>query len=184
MESTTQIFLEITLESGALVSGETVVGGYENRIDIESFSFSTGAKKNALKDLQGGGVTSNIDIDRVTVTKVFDRASLLLAGVLKRHEKFVEAKISVDQQYIDPEWPGKERNEILIMYLKSGYIADIKMQTSEGNAAAAIKETITLSFHNCTIYYYAEDRNNKGKLGDDYRWEPVIFETERDLQGA
>lgn len=183
MESTTQIFLEITLESGAKVAGESTIGGYENRIGIDSFQFDAKAKKDTLKDLQGG-VSANLDVDHVTVTKVFDRASLMLAGVLNRHEKFTEAKISVDQQYIDPEWTGKERNEILIMYLYTGYVADIKMQTGEGSAGAAVKETITLSFHNCTIYYYAEDRSRSGKLGDDYRWEPVIFQTDREVQGA
>ncbi|MEO8080314.1 MAG: type VI secretion system tube protein Hcp [Caldimonas sp.] len=181
MESTTQIYFELTLESGSVKLGEAAAGGYEQRIDIDSFQFQAGAKKQTLKDVQSG-VVGNLDFERVTISKVFDRASLLLTGVLGRHERFVEAKISVDQQYVDPDWVGKERNEILIIYLRTGYVADIKLRTSEGSTGASIKEDITLSFENCLIYYYAEDRGRSGKLGDDYRWEPCIFETTREVQ--
>ena len=186
MESTTQIYLELMLETGALLQGEARAGGYENRIDIEGFEFSASAKKQSLKDLQKEGAVANLDFERVTVSKVFDRASLLLAGVLSRHERFREAKIAVDQQYIDPEWIGKVRNEILIIYLYAGYIADIKLRTSEGNVGASIKEDITLSFHNCTIYYYAYsgDRTKTGELGEDYRQETWTFQTQREEQGA
>ena len=179
MESTTQFYLELTLENGNPVAGETSAGGYENRIDIDGFQFAASADKQALKDLEKGDVVSNLDCDRVTVSKVFDRSSLLLAGVLSRHERFLEAKIAVDQQFIDPDWVGKERNEILIILLKSGYIADIKLRTSEGNVGASIKEDITLSFHDCVIHYWAEDRANAGKLGDDYRWDISTFQTDR-----
>lgn len=183
MESTTQIYLEITLENGRDVAGETSAGGYEKRIDIDSFQFHASAKQQSLKDVQKG-VVSNLDFDRVEISKVFDRSSLLLAGALLRHDKFREAKISVDQQYVDPEWTGKERNEILIMYLYNGYIADIKLRTSEISFGASIKEDITLSFHNCTIYYYAEDRSKTGTLGDDYRWDTCTFQTLREEQDA
>ena len=185
MESTTQIYLEMTLEKGGGVLGESGAGGYENRIDIDGFQFGASAKKQSLKDIQKGNVVANLDFERVTVSKVFDRSSLLLAGVLSRHDRFSEVKIAVDQQYVDPDWAGKVRNEILIVYLYAGYIADIKFRTSEGGkSGASIKEDITLSFHNCTIYYYAYDgdRSTAGKLGSDYRQETWTFQTDRKIQ--
>ena len=66
------------------------------------------------------------------VTKVFDRASLPLAGMLNRHEKFTEAKISVDQQFVEGDGEDKIRNEVLVIYLYNGYVADIKLRTTEG----------------------------------------------------
>jgi type VI protein secretion system component Hcp len=183
MDSTTQIYFEITLEEDGRVLGEAAAGGYESRIDIEGFQFHASAHKQALQDVREG-VVSNLEYHRLSMSKVFDRSSLQLAGVLKGQKKFKEVKISVDQQYIDPKWTGKARNEILIMYLYDGYIADIKLRTSEGNVGASIKEDITMSFENCTIYYYAEDRGDVGRLGDDYRWEPCIFETRRKPQNA
>lgn len=184
METTTQIYLQVTLESGAIVKGESTAGGYETRIDIDNFAFNVNALKQSLAEATGGDVKSNIEFGVVIVTKVFDRASLQLAGVMRRRERILEAKIAVDQQFIDVDWSGKARNEILILYLYGGYIADIQVQTSEGDKGAQIKETIQISYANFRVEYYAEDRGNAGKLLDDYRWEPCIYETTRPVQGA
>jgi type VI protein secretion system component Hcp len=185
MDSTTQIYLQMTLESGLLVFGESEAGGYESRIDIDSFEFRARAKKQSLKDVEKGSISANLDFNELTVNKVFDRSSLLLAGVLARHERFQDVKIAVDQQYIDKS-VVKERNETVIIHLTSGYIADIKFRTSEGEKSASIKEVITLSFHNISILYYAYDGIEKSggkKLGDDYRTQPWPFATHRDEQG-
>jgi len=183
MESTTQIYMEISLDTGSLLSGDTMASGYENRIDINSFRLHGRAQKSTLKEIEGG-VKANLNFNRVAIEKVFDRSSLLLGGMLNRKEKFTEAKISIDQQYIDPKWVGKINNESLIIYLYSGYVADIKFRTSEANAGASITEEVSLSFYKCSVYYYAEDRDRKGKLGDDYRWEPCIFEMQGKEQGS
>jgi type VI protein secretion system component Hcp len=185
MDSTTQIYLQMTLESGLLVFGESSAGGYESRIDLDSFEFHASAKKQSLKEVQKDDVSANLDFNQLTISKVFDRSSLLLAGVLNRHERFKEVKIAVDQQYIHSA-VGKERNETLIINLKSGYIADFQLRTSEGEKSASIKERITLSFHNISIRYYAYDglETTGGKqLGSDYRMETWPFETQRDEQG-
>jgi len=50
MESTTQIYLEITPESGNLL-GESKAGGYETRIDIDSFNWKIDAKNDTVKGL-------------------------------------------------------------------------------------------------------------------------------------
>lgn len=184
METTTQIYLQIAPERGGYVLGESVAGGYENRIDIDSFDFSAKAMKQSLKEALTGDVKSNLAFKTVTVNKVFDRSSLQLAGAMKRREKFREAKIAVDQQYIDPEWSGKARNEILILYLYGGYIADMKLQTSDSGSGAQIKEIVELSFLNFRVEYYAEDRGNAGRLVDDYRWDACIYETSRTEQGT
>jgi type VI protein secretion system component Hcp len=182
MDTTTQIYLQIMLERGGYIEGDTEAGGYENRIDIEDFQFTAKAGKLSLKDLENKGVRNNLDISVVSISKFFDRASLQLAGVMKRRERFTEAKIAVDQQYINPDWAGKVRNEVLILYLYQGYVADIKFRTSEANAGAQIKEDIELSFHDFRIEYYAEDRGNAGRLVQDYRWEPCIYQTSRPEQ--
>ena len=43
METTTQIYLEITPESGQLL-GEAMAEGYETGVDIEGFDLTVGAK--------------------------------------------------------------------------------------------------------------------------------------------
>jgi type VI protein secretion system component Hcp len=183
METTTQIYLELTFENGA-IKGESPAGGYEKRIDVDSFSFNASAEKQSLQDVDGKTVRNNLEFDRVSISKVFDRASLQLAAAMNGRKKFTEAKLAVDQQYVDPDWEGKVRNEILILYLYDGYIADIKFRTSEGNVGAQIKEDIELSFQNFRVVYYAEDRNKKGLIVDDYRTEAHIYETSREVQQA
>jgi type VI protein secretion system component Hcp len=185
METTTQIYLQITLDDGREIEGEAKAGGYENRIDIDSFSFKASAKKQLLKDVQGKDVKANLDFHSVSISKVFDRASLQLASLMNKAEKderrFKEAKIAVDQQFIDPEWTGKERNEILIFYLYEGYVESIKLRTSESGAGASLKEDIELTFRGFEIDYYAEDRES-GKLAGDYRWQWHGFRRDPDTQ--
>jgi len=90
--------------------------------------------------------------------------------MLNRHEKFTEAKISVDQQFVEGDGEDKIRNEVLVIYLYNGYVADIKLRTTEGKQGASIKEDIELSFHRFSIDYYAYEGDPKsGRIGDDYR---------------
>lgn len=178
MESTTQIYLEITTENGPLL-GESKAGGYESRVDIDGFNFSVGSgTKGSVKDVKNRSAVGSLDFDRISIEKVFDRSSLLFAGLLRRHEKFSEAKISVDQQFVRSEDEDKVRNEVLVIHLYSGYVADIKLRTSEGNKGASIKESIDLSFHRFDVDYWGYDVNLKsGALGDDYRLKYMGFKS-------
>jgi len=182
MESTTQIYLMITPERGAVkdVRGEAMAGGYETRIDITSFDLGFRAKENTVKGAQKPDVVGNLDWDSITISKVFDDASLSLAGMLSRHASFEEAKIAVDQQYVESEGE-KERNEVLIISLRSGRVADYSLRTSEGKQGASMIETVELSFHKFSITYYAYE-GEKGKLGGDYRLGRAYFESHRDEQ--
>lgn len=189
METTTQIYLTITMDDGTSISGESMAGGYEGRIDIDSFDFTVTSKAQSLKEASGFEVLKNLDFDPVSVAKVFDRSSLQLARAVKDRRNFKEAKISVDQQYVNPEWSGKRANEILILTLYNGYITDFTLRTSDASSGAEIRETLKLSFHNYEILYYAEARGetesaNVGRLLDDWRWEPWVYKTSRKEQDA
>ena len=188
METTTQIYLQITMEGGTVIDGESVAGGYEGRIDIDSFTFNAKAKKESLKDIEKG-VKANIDFKTISFSKVFDRATLHLASVMQgtggaKRKKFTEAVISIDQQYVSGERVGKHRNEIVIFTMYDGYIAQVKLRNTEAGAGASIKDDVELSFHNFDFTYYAEDRNAKGKLDDPSNWRPLPFfyQTEREVQ--
>jgi type VI protein secretion system component Hcp len=117
MDTTTQIYLQIKPKKGT-VTGEASAEGYEGRIDIESFSFNAKAKTDSLDGISekkikaslDGKSLHNLDVNRVTLSKVFDKSSLQLAGMLKGRavggneregDRFEYAEISVDQQYIE-----------------------------------------------------------------------------------
>jgi len=81
VESTTQIFLrvQITDAEDDFVRGESLAVGYDDRIQIDSFSFGMEAKLQAPR----AGKGANIDLNQVQVTKFFDRSSTTLAGLLQ-----------------------------------------------------------------------------------------------------
>jgi type VI protein secretion system component Hcp len=185
MDSTTKIYLEMTLEDGSSGLGVAEAAGYQRRIDIDSFQFGVSAKKQSVKDGKNKDVSGNLQFDLFSFSKVFDRATLELGKVLNSHTRFKEVLIAVDQQL---SVGGADRNEILFITLEKGYIADIKMRTSDGGkAGVSIKDDVTLSFQNCTISYYAYagSRDTKGeKLGDDYRLDNThIFQYVESAQG-
>ena len=194
MDTTTQIYLQITPKKGT-VFGEARAEGYEGRIDIEGFSFNAKAKADSLDGVSAkkvelaretsregkGKSLHNLDLKRVTVSKVFDRASLQLARMLKGRaiggseregDRFELAKIAVDQQYIE-SYSGTESvkyaNEILIVNLHDGCISNISLRASEAGAGAQILEEIELAFHDFEIVYYAENRSEKGLLQETWR---------------
>jgi len=184
MESTTQIYLEITPEDDSALLGQAIAGGYEQRIDIDSFQFAIDVNQNTIKGIQQNAGVPNLKFDTVTVVKKFDNASLPIAGMLAGKKKFTEAKIAVDQQYVEDT---KYRNEVLVLTLKSGYVAEITLRTSEGKAGAtSIVEDIKLQFHNFEVVYWGYSGSyvdspeaGSGKLGDDYRDRAETFATDR-----
>ena len=198
METTTQIYLKITLAGGGTIKGDSSAAGYEDQIDIDNFSFSVSAKPQAVKGAGAKQIEANLDFETVSISKVLDRASLQLAMVMgdndtsegagtgRKRKSFKEATISVDQQYVQFERTGKHRNEVVIFSLYDGYIVKTALRTSESGAGASIREDIELSFHNFEITYYAEQRDEEGIQQDRSNWRPLGygFKTEREVQKA
>jgi type VI protein secretion system component Hcp len=182
MESTTQIFLLVqeTEDEGSFVRGESMVGGYAKRVQIDSFSFGADAKVQAVhKSPQKG--SSNLDFNPVQVTKVFDRASMRLAALLKDRKQLYEVRITVDQQLEDYEDKvGKAQNAIIVFHLMNARLVDLKLDVSEDKVSATIKETLSFTFKNFSVeYYYKGTKDNKKS---DYRDTWVGFQTEYDVQ--
>jgi type VI protein secretion system component Hcp len=187
MDSTTKIYLNMTLEKGEIF-GEAGAGGYKDRIDIDTFRFAAKAKKQSLKDVDNKNVSGNLQFETFTFSKVFDRSSLHMANALREHKRFESVLVAVDQQLVDQSLGSPERNEILFITLESGYIANITMQTNDGGkSGSSIKENVTLAFKKCRISYYAYagSRVAAGKiLGNDYRLDNThIFESTDTEQG-
>ena len=182
MESTTQIFLKVQFSEDErdFVKGEGRVGGYADRIQIESFDFGMKSKLQAPPK-PDQKVANNLDFDPVRVTKFFDRASMSLAALLQDREELYEVRITVDQQLEDyADKVGKAQNAIIVFHLKQARIVDLKLDVSEDNKGATIKETVSFSFRNFAVeYYYKGTKNNKKS---DYRDKAHWFETDYKTQ--
>jgi type VI protein secretion system component Hcp len=175
VESTTQIFLrvQITDEEDDFVRGESLAGGYDDRIQIDSFSFGMESKLQAPRPGEG----ANVDLNAVQVTKFFDRSSTRLHALLRGDKPITgraleerkplhEVRITIDQQ-LEEAGIGKAQNAILVFHLLKARLTDIKLDVSGDARSTTIKETVSFVFKNFEVeYYYKSMKNNKKS---DYR---------------
>jgi type VI protein secretion system component Hcp len=179
MESTTQIFLrvQVTEAESSAVEGENLVGEYEDRVQIEDFNFNMKAKLQApTKSPQKS--SSNLDFSPLEVTKVFDRASLRFAALLKNSTPLYEVRVTVDQQLEEygGEVKGKAQNAIIVFHLMQARLVDMSLNVSGDGVASTVSETLKFTFKNFAVeYYYKGTTNNKRS---DYRDKWLSFETE------
>jgi type VI protein secretion system component Hcp len=190
MQSTTQIFLRIQVGAAedTFVEGKALSGQYEERIQINSFTFGMKAKLQApVKSNQEAA--SSISFDTLSVTKVFDRASLRLAALLKGKEQYsgkastsiplYEVRITVDQQLEEygGEVRGKAQNAILVFHLKRARLMEIKLDASEDKTSTSVNETLSFTFAGFSVEYYYRSMENT--IRSDYRDKYFQFDTYR-----
>lgn len=183
MESTTEIFLLIAVSGeNDTVAGEGRVDRYDDRILIDSFSFSMQAKENTVRKT-GENASANVDMNNVSVSRPFDTASNTLSRLLKNRTKFAEARLTVDQHML---WPSGEReqNAIIVFHLLNGNVTSQTINAKEADKGASISETIELSFKNVAIEYYIMNRGGRDQATRAFRENSVFqFETQFDDHG-
>ena len=185
MESTTQIFLrvQVTDDEDDVVEGESNVGQYAGRVQIDNFTF-----KMSLQQQSGPKRSDNqptLSFDTVKVSKFFDKSSIRFGQLLKQMKKqdqtLSEVRITIDQQLEDPnagDNAAKQQNAIVVFHLLQARIVDISLDASEADNGTTLKETIDFSFRNFAVeYYFSSDRKKS-----DYRDAPAWFETDYKLQ--
>jgi type VI secretion system Hcp family effector len=180
MESTTQIFLrvQVTEDENSAIRGEALVGGYADRVQVNSFSFGMKAKlQTPPKPDQK--VSNNLDFNPVQVTKFFDRASMQLAALLQSRRQLHEVRITVDQQ-LEESVLGKTQNAVIVFHLHQARVVDIKLDVTEDKVSAVISETVSFSYRNFSVEYYFKGKKNNKK--SDYRDSWLNFETEYEVQ--
>lgn len=177
MESPTQIFLLVVVsDENDTLGGEGRIDRYDDRIVVDSFSFSMQAKENTVRKTDQNA-SSNIDMHTVSVSRAFDTASNALSRLLKNRTKFAEARLTVDQHMTWGTGQEREQNAIIVFHLLNGHVTSQTINAKEGDKGASISETIELSFKNVAIEYYILNRRG-GAANRTYRENPVLqFET-------
>jgi len=173
MESTTQIFLRVQVsdDESDVVEGESFVGEYAGRVQINSFDFKMSAKPQTGPKRSNTAVVNNIDFDAVSVSKFFDKASVRFARLLKEGKVLSEVRITVDQQ-LEENDATKQQNAIIVFHLLKARIVDLKLSVSEEKVGSTLKETVSFSFRNFAVeYYYKKDKSG------DFRDRQAWFET-------
>jgi len=181
MESPKQIFLLIAVSDEThTILGEGLVDRYDDRILVDSFSFSMQAKENAVRKTDQHA-SANVDMHTVSVSRPFDTASKALSRLLKNRTKFAEARLTVDQHMTWGQGAAREQNAIIVFHLLNGHVTSQTINAKEADKGASISETIELSFKNVAIEYYVLNRGNRSQASRNYRENPVLqFATDFD----
>jgi type VI protein secretion system component Hcp len=183
MESPTQIFLLIAVSGETKpIGGEGRVDRYDDRILVDSFSFSMQAEENTVRK-NDGQASAHIKrpMPAVTVSRPFDTASKALSRLLKNRTKFDEARLTVDQHMTWGQGAAREQNAIIVFHLLNGHVTSQTINAKEADKGASISETIELQFKNVAIEYYVLNRGYRDQALRNYRESPVLqFETQFD----
>jgi type VI protein secretion system component Hcp len=140
------------------VKGEGRVDRYGDRILVESFSFSMTSEETTVRKTSESA-SGKVKLGTVSITRPFDLASNQLSRLLIKRTKFVEARLTVDQQMTWGQGDDKEQNAIIVFHLLNGHVTDQKFNAREADKGASISETVELSFKNVEIEYYILSRN-------------------------
>src|SRR5262245_56495859 len=118
MESTTQIFLRIAVaDEEDAVRGEGRIDRYDDRIDIDGFTFSMEVDPTATVRKTSQQAGAPVKLNKVTITRPFDLASNRLSKLLMKRTRFAEARLTVDQQMTWGQGADKEQNAIIVFHL-------------------------------------------------------------------
>lgn len=193
MDTTPLIFLRIALDSDEnTVRGAGKIERYEERIPVDSFSFSLKPKDNQVRQTTGAASGSQ-DLQKVSITKAFDNSSFALSVLAKeakdpsKPRKFTEARLTVDQHMlwaVTDEDFRREQNAIIVLHLLDGHVSKLGWSASEQAKGASIKETLELTFRHVEIEYYEMDRERSDAEGRTYRKDPPFTFVYRNEEGG
>jgi type VI secretion system Hcp family effector len=150
----TLIYLNIDFVDGK-VSGESSAKDYENRIEIESFSWEMEADHRELSDKRQANTT--VRPRMVKLEKFFDASSTALIKNMKDSKAFKTARISFADMVLQD---GRAPKQIMRMILKDGHVEDVRLSTGSAGKAMSVKETISLSFRKLELHYHPQDLKN------------------------
>ena len=138
------LLIEATGSTQGPILGESIVPGYENAIDLTSFSHSVYVPSGA------NGVPSGpASVSDLSVAALFDRATVSLLQAMSTNESFSSFKMEV----VD-DLGGAKMPMVLLQYeLQGGYLSSISESGSDGQQPAV---SYTFSYNTVTITDPAE----------------------------
>jgi type VI protein secretion system component Hcp len=143
----TLLYLQIDFD-GKAVAGESTATDYENRIEIESFSWEMEVEhREESKDRE---TNSTVKPRMVKLEKFFDSASTVLMQKMRSGTPFKSARLTfADMVRIE----GRAPKQIMSILLKDGFVEEVRLSTS-GGKAISVKESISLSFNRLVLQYH------------------------------
>lgn len=168
--ASTLLYLSIYFDN-KLVAGEGTAKDYENRVEIESFSWGLTAKHERG---QGKRVVTAVKPDMLVLKKFFDKASISLLKAVKNAEgqKVPKPFSTARLQFADMvRVAGQPPKKIMELVLKDGYVEKVTLDAGATGKGMSVRETVSLSFTKLDILYYPK------VLAKDTRGPACIFQT-------
>jgi len=141
-----EMFLEI---EG--VEGESHVKGFENKIDI--FSFSFGASNPHQGHIGGGSGAGKVDLSDLSVHKTLDKATPKLFLQCCSGKHFTKAKLTVRES------GGDAPVDYLVVDLTEVFISSVSWSGAHGGGKPG--ESLALNYSSIVLNYTPQDKDGK-----------------------
>lgn len=151
MSASTQIFLRMNAISGGLIKGEAFAEGYLGQIEIDSFTWGMSAKE-GLRTASKINAVTQMNYDKLSLQKVYDRSSPSLAEHMTKNFKFKDITVTVDHLE-NRSGSFISATPVVVIELSNVFIESIKIAATEGDKSVAVRETVELSYTGLTLIY-------------------------------
>lgn len=144
--SAATIFMKLTLR-GQPLKGDVTVPGFEDRIAVDSCSWSNKADHRSI----GPNVRkTTLTPGHLKFGKVFDRSSTALYMAMKQREKLESCLLTL----VDVATPNERLEKLLEIEVMACQIESISTRASEAGSVVRVGEDFALSFESGRLTYY------------------------------
>ena len=154
--------LDMFLNLGATIKGETRDKAQAKTNDIEILSWSWGMSQSGSTHTGGGGGSGKASFQNISITKNVDSSSHALMVALAKGTHIAEAKLLVRKA-------GAGQNKYILITMKEVMITSLSTGGSGGDDR--LTESVTLNFAEVKYEYTQQD--GKGGMGGDktFHWD-------------
>ena len=146
----TLIYLDLGFGNGS-VAGESTAAGYEDVIEIESFSWSLKVEHRREKDQSSAKSLPTLVPEAVKLEKFFDASSTVLVKHMKDRKAFTTAYLTFANAVVNERSTAQKIMQIL---LEDGFVEDVRLTSSSSGRGMAVKESVSLSFRKFRLTYF------------------------------
>lgn len=145
--SWSQIFLELTMERGGPVFGESETVGYEKQIVLLDFDWDMKVKRDTHKGMGAGRETKRtVELNEIELTKRFDVTSTRLYSSMANREKIKTGRISVPQGFGVEGAANQGKRDAFVLEFSDGYIESVSLDMVEDGNAMVLQEVLSVRF--------------------------------------
>ena len=143
------------------VKGESKVKGFEDKIDI--FSYSLGASNPTSVGTGGGSAAGKVSISSLSIQKIVDAATPDLFRACCSGKHFDTGKLTVR------EAGGDAAVEYVVMDMTQVFVDSISWGAASGGDKPS--ESLSLSFASVKITYTSQTAKGSGEKGPSAGWD-------------